>query len=379
MSSSVEEVDFSDDSSFYGNEDTKRELERQVESYDVNSYWELHPRMINTIAQKGIEQEKIEALKKKHIEKEALEMKSEERHEIKKEHPDVKTEEYPEVKIEKPHKRFKIDPAAAQDDLFDPLAGQFCARQLSETVAEFIKRVQPGESANVGPWLWVHNPHCPKEYRRSPGTAAFIQKGTRMLRDYLEVRSLLMSEQGAQIEAQVMSQLRPLQNTLRQDIYNLAKQERVTHGKWMLFPSARDVLSTWTRVAEATVAGKLGTGSKVAASTTSSDGSYLICIYTGDFSDEDDVRRVLKELVDMSLVPPGGRGIYYKADALTHLNIQSKNEYGLKASMYSSNELLPSHPKPKQSGKEPTTPKRQRQLTGYFGKSPGKSPGKPGA
>ena len=36
----------------------------------------------------------------------------------------------------------------------------------------------------------------------------------------------------------------------------------------------------------------------------------------------------------------GGRAIYYKADAWTYLEIGSGNEWGLKASMFSSREVL---------------------------------------
>ena len=35
-----------------------------------------------------------------------------------------------------------------------------------------------------------------------------------------------------------------------------------------------------------------------------------------------------------------GRAIYYKADAYTYLELNSGNEYGLKASMFSSREIL---------------------------------------
>lgn len=110
----------------------------------------------------------------------------------------------------------------------------------------------------------------------------------------------------------------------------------------MLFPSLEQVDETWAKVCHAVDADRLGTTAKVA---TASDGGYfssrLICIYTEDFTDLHDVRRVLREMVKLGLVNKDSpRGINYKCDAWTYLGIYSKNEYGLKPSVYSSRELL---------------------------------------
>jgi hypothetical protein len=45
-------------------------------------------------------------------------------------------------------------------------------------------------------------------------------------------------------------------------------------------------------------------------------------------------------MVAMGLVDVEDRPIYYKCDAFTYLDITSKNEYGLKASMFSSRDVL---------------------------------------
>lgn len=54
----------------------------------------------------------------------------------------------------------------------------------------------------------------------------------------------------------------------------------------------------------------------------------------------EDVKRVLKKLVELNLVKRGERPIYYKRDALTYLEIMSKNKYGLKATSCSSADVL---------------------------------------
>jgi len=108
----------------------------------------------------------------------------------------------------------------------------------------------------------------------------------------------------------------------------------------MLFPTLDDVPRYWYKVAEATADNRLGIGAKISTGLDDDRKERLICVYTKDFSDMDDIRRVLQTLVDMDLVPEDGRGLYYKCDAYTHLEINSGNEYGLAASLYSSKEML---------------------------------------
>jgi hypothetical protein len=106
----------------------------------------------------------------------------------------------------------------------------------------------------------------------------------------------------------------------------------------MLFPKPSELADTWwMTVAEGTINNRLGSAAKVATS-----GEPVICIYTKDFRDVDDVRRVLGELAAMGLVSPG-RAIAYKPDAYTYLDIYKENaeKYGLRASLYTSFKLLP--------------------------------------
>jgi hypothetical protein len=92
-------------------------------------------------------------------------------------------------------------------------------------------------------------------------------------------------------------------------------------------------------VATATARGELGVEAK-AGTPTSGQQHTLICIYTYDFSDHADVRRILLAMVDLDLVTPGGKPVYYKCDAYTDLDITSTNPFNLKASLFSSKELL---------------------------------------
>lgn len=116
----------------------------------------------------------------------------------------------------------------------------------------------------------------------------------------------------------------------------------------MLFPTEEEVNEIWRTVCDSLVAAELGSTAKVAVADLTRNSSRnlagpkrrLICIYTDDFSDLSDVRRVLDRLVELGLVSRDGSGIWYKCDAYTYLGIESDNPYKLKASLYGSKALL---------------------------------------
>ena len=86
----------------------------------------------------------------------------------------------------------------------------------------------------------------------------------------------------------------------------------------MLFPMPEDVNRAWGLVAEGTGNGELGMAAKVATDGGAGDRvSRLICVYTVDFGDRQDVRRVLQGLVERGLVKKKDmlaeeRVVYYK-------------------------------------------------------------------
>jgi hypothetical protein len=129
----------------------------------------------------------------------------------------------------------------------------------------------------------------------------------------------------------------------------------------MLFPRAEITPQVWFQVVEAVSAGKLGIGAKVATVPKPGDNSCLICIYTKDFTDAVDVRRELETMANLNLVDRhDSRGIYYKSDAYTYLDIYSNNPYGLKASQYASKDIF------SKSEANSTAPKPKNRLTDGF-------------
>lgn len=145
----------------------------------------------------------------------------------------------------------------------------------------------------------------------------------------------------------------------------------------MLFVEPAFVNEVWERVAQATARNELGIAAKVAPrEERGSARERLVCIYTYDFRDRDDIARVLHRLRQLELVRDRATGkyIYYKAgrclvfspfslvffpllsgtfvrrdracslikytDAFTYLGIGSGNPWGLRASLYSSKDIF---------------------------------------
>lgn len=97
----------------------------------------------------------------------------------------------------------------------------------------------------------------------------------------------------------------------------------------MLFPPPEDVNGVWQLVAHATAEGQLGSSAKVATDSGLDAGRpRLVCVYTEDFSNEEDVKRVLRKLVEMGLVnrkEAGGaaQGLYYKCGMFKFFLVRS--------------------------------------------------------
>ncbi len=85
-------------------------------------------------------------------------------------------------------------------------------------------------------------------------------------------------------------------------------------GKWLVFVDVKDVDGVWAKVKKATEEGRLGGFSKVSSAKPSplavSPDVKVICVYTYDWTDEEDVMRIREELRKLGIT---GK-IPYKAD-----------------------------------------------------------------
>lgn len=213
-------------------------------------------------------------------------------------------------------------------------------RKMSETVSEFLTRLPPRStlSSESAPWIYIANPHY-QDKPTSEDLAGFRQVGHRLLYDYTAKKDEIESSMAGKPKGTITKRLTPIRKKLETDIFSAAREKGIKSGKWMLFPPPDKVNEMWTLVANAVANGELGHAAKAAADDGSGDNNArLICIYTEDYADKDDVKRVLVKLVELGLVSNWGDGkpIYYKADCFTHLDIMGGNEWGLKASLYSS-------------------------------------------
>jgi len=84
-------------------------------------------------------------------------------------------------------------------------------------------------------------------------------------------------------------------------------------GKWLIFVPEKDADEVWAKIKKATEEGKLGGASKVATAKPSPLGrreQKVICVYTYDWTDEKDARRVREELRKLGIT----NKIPYKSD-----------------------------------------------------------------
>ncbi|OJD37173.1 uncharacterized protein BKCO1_8000188 [Diplodia corticola] len=296
----------SDESSFYGDDETVDALEKRSGSLNVSEYWSAHESLASTIASKA------------------------------------RARTRPSSTLNGAKQSGETDEIAYPND------GEPKWYQSSETVSEFLKRCPPDttvfEETGIE-WFWVDNPHKPAQSKDKPNSDAFEEAGKGLLETYRKKREGIEKSNPGLRKGAVTSRLLKDRIKLKQQIAELARETHVVCGKWLLFPHWDDVPRLWKQVCLAVLENRLGPCAKVATkSANKNDPCGVIVIYTRDCFDIHDVRRVLLALVDLGLVSDrdDARKIWYKMDAYTYLQLNSGNEYNLPASLYSSKDMLKS-------------------------------------
>lgn len=346
----------SEDSSFIGDAESKAEFQERAATFNPRDYWNIHAWNSQCVAA----QER--ASWDQRVSLTQTPFRGQKR---KREDAGIKQEDTPKaIKAKSEHtvvKRPKTVPSPASTTSapsltpppppppssapFNPYADDPAAYQLHETISEFIDRLRPSTStlATAGPWIWIANPHS-RARLTDADVGGFKQLAHRLLEKFMQHRRSLEEAHPDKPASSITRMLKADREDLELNIVNLAKSHHLTTGKWMIFPLPRDVDAVWSAIATATREGRLGCSAKVATDTgNAAKPERLICVYTEDFSDVDDVKRVLLEVKEMGFVGKGDgprNTIYYKCDAYTHLDIMSDNEYRLRASMYSSRDML---------------------------------------
>jgi hypothetical protein len=86
----------------------------------------------------------------------------------------------------------------------------------------------------------------------------------------------------------------------------------------MIFTSTENVDRSWLNVVDMLADGKLGDCAKVAPVSRTRDGLHVICVYTDDHEDVEDVFRVLHALRRSSTPCAAERTLNYKTDDATY-------------------------------------------------------------
>lgn len=88
-------------------------------------------------------------------------------------------------------------------------------------------------------------------------------------------------------------------------------------GKWLLFVDRANIDEVWDKIVPAVKEGRLGPEAKVSTAEsnplTKRPSKHVVCIYTLDAEDREDVFRVREELRRLGFIAP----INYKPDAAT--------------------------------------------------------------
>ncbi|OLN94284.1 UPF0696 protein [Colletotrichum chlorophyti] len=302
----------SDESDFYGDEETVAGLESRVTSFDVNQWWkETNAVYLN----QG----------------------------IKKEIPN-------------------------NPKLHNPYARVPYAWQLTETIDEFLTRLPPKTTKGDDdlPWIFICNPYIQRKDRAAAQNQlsrgnedeapeeedshldTLIEGGTERLQilgDFME--GIKKTRKAQAVQTREVNQEK--RNAV-QDILRLANACKIRSGKAskhhisFLLQAPKEVNEVWRIIAKATANNELGIAAKVARWNPERDPTgredRIVCVYTADFSDTGDVARVLRRLRELRVVEAKGRPIYYKPDAFTYIGIAYGNPWDIKASIYSSMDTL---------------------------------------
>ena len=101
-------------------------------------------------------------------------------------------------------------------------------------------------------------------------------------------------------------------------IDSLALRTRLLNGKWLVYRPREQIDEAWLSIAKATFDKTLGNGAKV--STREQDNRrHVICVYTDNYLDLEDVKRVRELLREMGFTDR----LCYKPDIYTYLDIYS--------------------------------------------------------
>lgn len=129
-----------------------------------------------------------------------------------------------------------LAPAGNQNKLlFNRLEGDRSARQLDETIDQFITRLPPGNCPFVDDhWIWICNPHIQGKGKAAEDrgfSAELRDRAEQLMERYDTGRAKIESEMEGKAKGAITRKLTPLRTRLKDGLLRAAKEERCLHGK----------------------------------------------------------------------------------------------------------------------------------------------------
>ena len=136
-------------------------------------------------------------------------------------------------------------------------------------------------------------------------------------------------------ERRLSASREPKPSQVKHEYWLYAKRKRgdypeatTNSGKWLIFAPISQIDDLWTKIKLATEDGRLGDSAKVATAKpnpiATNPRMKVICVYTYDWRDEADVRRIRQELRALGITSR----IPYKADSDTDAGRYSNRGHG---------------------------------------------------
>jgi hypothetical protein len=163
------------------------------------------------------------------------------------------------------------------------------------------------------PWVWANNFEPPNQFRKRTKPDEETVALSRAIID----SSAKVSEDGKSLVLPLPKAQHEIPLNV-EAIDKLAVRTGILVGKWLVYRPRDEIDSAWLTIARATFNKKLGIGAKV--STAERDKArHVICIYTRNYLDLDDIKRIRSLLRDMGFT----ESLCYKPDIYTYLDIYS--------------------------------------------------------
>ncbi|EGO52073.1 hypothetical protein NEUTE1DRAFT_125626 [Neurospora tetrasperma FGSC 2508] len=225
-------------------------------------------------------------------------------------------------------------------------------RQPGEPVADFLDRLPPVPGPKMGGkndrfvprWYVVENPNREAYYVKGYLDHGKAHEPHRFGLWIANLRNAYMTffEQVAYKRRIGRMSEERYREELREFIGRKARQFRLVRGEWMISVPTSEATKVWSEIAQATDLNILGTSARIATSSLIDYPNHqLIAVQTVDFSNHEDVERVLRRLEGMGIVdrtstPP----ISYQTEAYYFLGIGPNNIHNLPTAFYTSEQFF---------------------------------------